>query len=241
MTTTPDLIDRLVACATPVRRLQPPLVRAGWWLLFAALLLGFIGAAHGLRPDIFECMRQPRFVVAMFGALATGVLAAVASFRVSLPDGSRLWLLLPSPALALWVSAVGYGCLNDWVSIGPDGIRLGEAVRCFATLVLTSVPLSVAMLVMLSHAALLRATEVSLAGGLAVAAVSSFALSLFHDLDATVMILMWNLGSAAVLATLGAVFGKSMFRWTAARLTPMPEHSINDARVRSPVKNSETR
>jgi hypothetical protein len=241
VTTTPDLIDMLVARATPVQRLRPPLVRAGSWLLFAALLLGVIGATHGLRPDIFECVRQPRFVVATFGALATGVLAAVASFRVSLPDGSRLWLLLPSPALVLWVSAIGYGCLTDWVSIGPDGIRLGEAVRCFATLLLTSVPLSIAMLVMLSYAALLRTTEVSLAGGLAIAAMTSFALSLFHDLDATVMILAWNLGSAAILATLSALFGKSMFRWTAARLTPMLEHSINEARVRSPVKNADTR
>ena len=204
---------------------EPPLLRAGLWLLFAALLLGLIGVAHGLRPDIFQCMQQPRFIVAMFGALATGILAAIASFRVSLPDGSRLWLLLPLPALALWVSAIGYGCLTDWVTIGPDGVRLGEAVRCFATLLLTSVPLSIAMLVMLRYAALLRATEVSLMGGLAVAAMTSFALSLFHDLDATLMILMWNLGSAAILATLGTIFGKSMFAWTAARLMPRVEGS----------------
>ena len=229
--TTPDLIDRLVAGATPVRRLQPPLVRAGWWLLLAALLLGVIGAAHGLRPDIFECVRQPRFVVATFGALATGMLAAAASFQVSLPDGSRLWLLLPSPALALWLSTIGYGCLTDWVSIGPDGIHLNEAVRCFATLLLTSVPLWIMMLVMLSYAAPLRSTEVSLTGGLAIAAVTSFALSLFHELDATVMILVWNVGSAAILSTLGALFGKSMFSWTAARLMPMQEHSINDTRA----------
>ena len=102
---------------------------------------------------------------------------------------------------------------------------MGEAVQCFATLLLTSVPLSIAMLVMLRYAALLRSTEVSLMGGLAVAAMTSFALSLFHDLDATMMILIWNLGSAAILATLGAAFGKSMFAWTAARLTPPVEGS----------------
>jgi hypothetical protein len=225
VTTTPDLIDTLVACATPVRRLKPPLVRAGLWLLFAMFVLGLIGVVHGLRPDIFQCMQQPRFVVAMLGALATGILAAVASFRISLPDGSRLWLLLPLPPLALWVCAIGYGCLTDWVTIGPDGVRLGEAVRCFATLLLTSVPLSIAMLVMLRYAALLRATEVSLMGGLAVAAITSFALSLFHDLDATMMILIWNLGSAVILATLAAAFGKSMFAWTAARLMPTVEGS----------------
>jgi hypothetical protein len=193
--------------------------------LFAALVLGLIGVAHGLRPDIFQRLQQPRFVVAMFGALATGMLAAVASFRVSLPDGSRLWLLFPLPALALWFSAIGYGCLTDWVTIDPDGLHLGEAVRCFATLLLTSVPLSIAMLVMLRYAALLRATEVSLMAGLAVAAMTSFALSLFHDLDATMMILIWNLGSAVLLATLGAIFGKSMFAWTAARLMPPVEGS----------------
>ena len=225
MTSTPDLIDELVASADPVRRLKHPLIRAGQWLLFAAVVLGLIGIAHGLRTDIFECVRQPRFVIAMFGAVATGILAAVASFRISLPDGSRLWLLLPLPALALWVSAIGYGCLTDWVTIGPDGVHFGEAVRCFATLLLTSVPLSIAMLVMLRYAALLRPTEVSFMGGLAIAAMTSFALSLFHDLDATMMILIWNLGSAAILATLAVVFGKSMFAWTATRLMPPVEGS----------------
>lgn len=38
MTSTPDLIDSLVADAQPLRRLQPPAVRALCWLLFAALV-----------------------------------------------------------------------------------------------------------------------------------------------------------------------------------------------------------
>jgi hypothetical protein len=147
VTKTPDLIDTLVDCAAPVRRLRPPLVRAALWLLFAALVLGLIAVAHGMRPDIVERLRQPVFVIGMFGALATGVLATIASFRVSLPDGSRSWLLLPLPALVLWVSTISYGCLTDWVSMGANSIHMGEAVRCFATLLLTSVPLSIAMLV----------------------------------------------------------------------------------------------
>ena len=88
----------------------------------------------------------------------------MASFKFSLPDRSRWWMLLPAPALAVWVSTIGYGCLTDWVSMGPDGVRMGEAVRCFATLLLTSVPLSIAMLVMLRHAALLRPTAVGCPG-----------------------------------------------------------------------------
>src|SRR5262249_58888235 len=136
----------------------------------------------------------------MFGALATGILAAAASFGISLPDSSRLWALLPLPALVVWISTIGYGCLTDWVSFTTDGVRLGETVRCFATLVMTSVPLSIAMLVMLRYAALLPALEVNVLGGLAVAALTSFAVSLFHGLNATLMILIWNLGPADLLA-----------------------------------------
>jgi hypothetical protein len=222
VTRTPDLIDALVETATPVRRLRPPIVRAGLWLAFAAIVLGLIAIAHGVRPDFSDCLRQPLFVLGMLGALATGISAAVASFRLSLPDSSRLWTLLPLPALALWVATIGYGCLTDWVSMDPDGIRLGEAVRCFATLLMTSVPLSIAMLVMLRHTALLRPIEVSVLGGLAVAAVTAFALSLFHDLDATVMILIWNLGAAALIATLGSLFGRSMLTWMASHFTTLP-------------------
>ena len=222
MTKTPDLIDTLVQDATPVRRLRPPLVRAGLWLAFAAIVLGLIAIAHGLRPDFSDCMRQPLFVVGLLGALATGISAAVASFQLSLPDSSRLWIILPLPALALWVVTIGYGCLTDWVSIGPDSVRLGEAIRCFATLLMTSVPLSIAMLAMLRYTALLRPLEVSVLGGLAVAAVTAFALSLFHDLDATVMILLWNLGAAALIASLGSFFGRSMLTWMASHFTTLP-------------------
>ena len=226
MTKTPDLIDALVETATPVRRLRPPIVRTGLWLAFAAAVLGLIAVAHGVRPDFFGYVRQPLFVLGMLGALATGILAAVASFQISLPDSSRLWTVLPLPAVALWVSSIGYGCLTDWVSIGPNGVRLGEAARCFATLFMTSVPLSIAMLFMLRYAALLRPLEISVMGGLAVAAVTAFALSLFHDLDATVMILIWNLGSAALIAVLGSLFGRSMLIWMASHFETLPRPDV---------------
>jgi hypothetical protein len=217
---TPDLIDSLVEAATPVRRLRPPLIRAALWLLLAVIVMGLLAVAHGLRSDIAMQLQQPVFVVGMVGTLATAILAAIASFKLGLPEGSRFWLLLPYPALALWVSTIGYGCLTDWVSIGPDGVRMGEAVRCFATLLLTSVPLSIAMLVMLRHAALLRPTAVSATGGLAIAAMTAFALSLIHDLDATVMVLVWNLGSAALIAGLASAYGRSAFSWFASRVMP---------------------
>ena len=97
------------------------------------------------------------------------------------------------------------------------GYELPPLIRCFATLVLTSLPLSLAMLMMLRYAAPLRPTAVTLAGSLAVAAITATALSLLHDLDATVMILMWNLGTAALFVGLGGAFGGTMFSWAGPR------------------------
>jgi hypothetical protein len=203
--TTPDLIAALAADATPVRRLRPPFARAAAWLIFAVLLIAAITVVHGLRPDLAERLRQPVFTLGIVASLVTGILATVASFLVSLPDRSRLWLLLPAPSFAVWLSAIGYGCLTDWVSLGPNSVRVGEAVRCFVILVVTSLPLSLVLLAMLRHAAPLRPTLVTLAGSLSVAAITATALSLFHNPDATIMILIWNLGTSVLIIALACL------------------------------------
>ena len=217
MIKTPDLIASLAANATPVRRLRPPVMRAACWLLLAAVVLTLLAINQGIRPDLVQRLREPAFAVSMAASLLTGLLAAVAAFLVSLPDRSRLWLLLPVPALVAWLSNVGYQCLVQWVEIGLDGVSLGEAARCFATLVLTSLPLSLAMLVMLRYAAPLRPNAATFMASLAVAAITATALSLFHIVDATVMILMWNFGTAVLFVGLAGAFGRRMFRWVAPR------------------------
>ena len=214
MITTPDLIESLVANAAPVRRLRPPVARAVGWLLFAALMLALLAISHEVRPDLALRLRQPEFVIGIAASLATGVLAAIASFIASIPDRSRRWLLLPLPALVLWVSTIGYGCLVNWVSLSPS-LPLGNEAGCFALLVLTGVPLSLAMLIMLRHAALLAPTRVAISGSLAVAAVTATALSIFHEHDASAIILIWNFGTAVLLVALGGAFGRRMFSWVA--------------------------
>jgi len=217
VTTTPDLIDLLAANLTPVRRLRPPIARAAAWLALAAVIVALLAITQGLRSDIATCSRQSSFVMSLGGALLTGVLATIAAFMLSLPDRSRLWIVLPAPTLVFWLATVGYQCLTAWISIQPGGITLGEAARCLATLVLTGLPLSLALLLMLRHAAPLRPTPVILTGSLAVAAITAVALSLFHSGDATVMILMWNLGTANLFVGLGSIFGGTMFSWVAPR------------------------
>jgi hypothetical protein len=205
MTSTPDLIAALSANLTPVRRLRPPLVRAFMWLMLAVFVLALIGTGHGLRPNLSMYLANIIFLVGLSASLLTGAFAAIAAFFVSLPDRSRLWAMLPVPTLVVWLASIGHQCLTNWIDVGPEGMKLGETAECFATLGLTSLPLSLALVLMLRYAAPLRPTRVILLGSLAVAGITASALSLFHALDATAMVLMFNLGTALLILGAGTV------------------------------------
>jgi hypothetical protein len=213
MIRTTDLIEALVGDARPVRRLRPPVLRAALWLLLPALIFGLLVLGHGVRPDLAERLGQLDFVVGTAASMLTGTLAAIASFMLNVPDRSRSWALLPTPALLIWMATLGHGCLVNWVNLGPDGVQLGETARCFGTVLLTSLPLALAMFAMLRRGSLLSANTMALTGSLAVAAISATAMSIFHSLDATVMILVWNLGVAALIVVVGCLLGR---RWERA-------------------------
>ena len=218
MIPTPDLINLLATRVTPVRRLRRPAVRAALWLLLSAVVVGLLVVGHGSRQDLWQRVRETSFVIGIFATVLTAICAAIAAFMLSLPDRPRRWALLPLPAFAVWVSTIGYQCLSNWVVFDPVGMRWGETARCFSTLGLASLPLSLAIVVMLRYAAPLRPTVVTLTAGLAVSAVTATAMALIHDLDASVMILMWNFGTAAVIVGLGGLFGRRMLAWVATRL-----------------------
>ena len=205
---TSHLIQSLANAARPIRVIRPPLLRAGCWLLIALVALVLLALEHGLRSDIANQLRNPSFLVGTTASCLTGALAALGCLMASLPDRSRYWLLLPLPPLAVWTATLGYGCLTDWVSYDAGGLRMGAAFQCFATVLLVSLPLSASIFVMLRHAARLRPTLVTLAAGLAVAGMTSTAMSLLYRLDATVMNLIWNLGTATLIVLIEALVGR---------------------------------
>lgn len=214
---TADLIRSLADNVAPVRPLRPPLLRAAVWLAVAAVLLAVLTAIHGLRPQFAERMRDAVFLTGMLASLATGILAAIAAFLISLPDTSRLWLLLPVPPLVLWMANIGYQCLAGWVALPPGAVTVEAASGCLLTLVVTSAPLSLLLLVMLRYAVLIRPVSVALAGSLAVSGITASALSMFHPLDATIMVLGWNLGTALLFVGLATLAGRRASRRNLSR------------------------
>jgi hypothetical protein len=71
---------------------------------------------------------------------------------------------------------------------------------------------------MLRYAAMLRAGAVAMTGGLAIAAITASALPLFHNHDATAMILIWNVGMALLITGITSLFGRRFFSLLATRM-----------------------
>jgi hypothetical protein len=200
---TEELVGRLAAGLRPVRRLSPPWWRAAGWLSGAVGTIGIAVALHGLRPDIATRLTLAFDVGQWVLSAATGVLAALAAFLIALPDRSPRWALLPLPAAAAWLATLGWGCMGDLVRLGPAAWSLGTSWGCLRFIAGLGIPLLGVLLWTVRYALPIRPVPVAMLAGLASASLCSAGLSLFHHLDAALMILLWH-GGAVLLVTLAA-------------------------------------
>jgi len=182
---TERLIERLAAEAQPVRRLRPPLLRAGLWLLAVAALFAVALLFFADLALFVSRAENPRLVVELVATLLTGITAVLAAFQLSLPDRSPVWSLLPLPWLGLWLATSGYSCYRSFRALGYDDGSLGESAHCFRFIVGVSVPLAISLLVLIRRARPLAPVRVAAVGGLGVAATAAFALQFFHPFDVT--------------------------------------------------------
>ncbi len=207
---TEDLIARLSASAEPVRRLQPPYVRATVWLVvvvpYLALLMSALFAGRANRLPIVT----QAFVVEQVAAVATGVTAAIAAMVTLVPGYRRTVLLAPIGAGLVWAVAVSRECLAQMPS--PDG-ALPEHWACVpATLVATVLPAAV-MIVMLRRGAPLTPRLSTSLGVLAAGGLAHAGVRLVHRLDPGIVVLVWHLGTVFALSVAGAWIGRQLLRW----------------------------
>jgi hypothetical protein len=197
---TEALIERLAARAEPVRRLRPPVVRALAWLALTTVVSAVAVAWLADMETFFGRARELRQLIELGATLATGLLAIVAAFHLSVPDRSPRWALLPLPTLAVWLAVAGAGCVASWVN--GTASDLGESSECFAIIVAVSIPLGITVLWALARAKPLVPSRVAAVGGLGVAALAAFLLQFFHPFDVTVLDLA--LHAVAVALVVGA-------------------------------------
>lgn len=214
MTDTNTLIEQLASRARPVRPLASPMRRTLAWIAMATAIVALIAAAFGLRPNLATELSAAPALIEWTASILTGVLAAYAVFQISVPGRSPAWAWLPVPILLLWLSGLGWGCLQDLARIGSDAFLFKfTSWHCAVAITMTGVPLGLVLLLMVRHAGVVRPRATAMLTALSAAALSAAGVSLYHGEESALMVLVWHLGAVALLSLLCLLFGRPLFSW----------------------------
>jgi hypothetical protein len=210
---TNGLIRGLADKLEPVRPLRHPWIRTATWLALSVPYVAAIVFLMQPRHDLALKMFEPRYVIEQASALAVGLLAAAAAFASTVPAYNRKFLVLPLLPLALWLGTLGHGCFQDWIHLGPDGLVVRPDWMCLPVIAFIGAVPAITMSAMLRRGAPLTPHLTSALGGLAAAGLGSFGLRLTESQDASVMVLVWQLGSVFVLSALAGSAGRHLLNW----------------------------
>jgi hypothetical protein len=116
--------------------------------------------------------------------------------------------------LAVWLASVGNGCIQDWLALGPEGLKLRVDWDCLPAASLVGIVPGIAMVAMLRRGAPLFPRTTLAMGALAVGALANAGMQLYHEGDVSIMVLVWHLGSVAVLSATAAGIARHVLRWS---------------------------
>jgi hypothetical protein len=200
------LIGDLGADLKPVRRLPPPWLRALVWLGVVVIVALILVATRTLLPALGIVGNDPFMLPGAYASLLTAALAAIAAFELSLPDRSDAWIWLPAPALVVWIALNGLGCLATLAIPGTQTTPF-QFMVCLSLIFAISVPLTIAMIVMVRRARPLRPLRVAALGGLAASGAAATLLVLIHPHDSAVLDLAAHAVAVAVIIGLNVLLG----------------------------------
>lgn len=212
-TDTAGLIARMAAAAGPVRPLRPVWQQVLGWLLAAFPVLALAVWLMGPRADLAEALTTPRYLIEQGAALATVITSAIAALILTRPGRDLRLAIAPAAPGAVWMGSLGAGCVADWIRRGPDGLMLTPELECFLYISVIGLVPAALLLGMLRKGAPLAPRATLFLAVLAAAALGNFGLRLFHAQDGAFMVVIWQMGSVAVLAGLAGLAGPRLLRW----------------------------
>ena len=158
-------------------------------------------------------LTDARFLVEQIAALLTGITAAAAALATTIPGFDRRIVLFPLLPLAVCLTSLGQGCLENWIELGPGGLSLQPDWICFPAIALVGAAPAIVMAVMLRRGAPLSPQLSAALGGLAAAGLGNFGVRFFHPQDASLMVLVWQFGAVVMLSAIAALLGRYLLSW----------------------------
>lgn len=210
---TEELIGSLASDVIPVRRLLLPPFRMAIWLGLSLPWIVLVVWYMGVRPDLMSRLGDGTWLAEQSLALMTALTAALAALCVSVP-GRPLWeRLLPLLPLGLWVGTIVQGCIQSIMAGGPWTSLIRMDWSCTPHIALLGIGPAVVMIALVRKGAPVAPYVTIGYAALAATALAAFGLRFFHAEDASLMILVWQLGSVALLTAACTLFAERLFPW----------------------------
>jgi len=201
------LVRELSADLTTVRRLPSPGLSVLIWLAIIGSMALALAMVSDVKAMIIRLMAAPDMWLAALASMFTAVLAATAAFELSLPDRKAAWALLPLPALLLWISASGMGCLRVWSVAEASPMPPDQPEHCLIFILGFSLPLSLLLIALLRRGFSLRPNLTAVIGGLACASAAATLLNFVHPYDAAATDLAVHALAVAIVVLTNTAFG----------------------------------
>ena len=210
---TEELIRQLAGAAEPVARLPAPWRRTVLWLAIAVADIAMFVLVMSPRRDLGVVLAHPAFIIEQLAALAAGIAAGFAAFASIVPGYNRRVLLWPLLPLAIWLASVGGGCAAVWIQRGAAGLALESDWACLPVIAVIGAVPATAIVFMLRRGAPLSPQLTAALGGLAAAGLGDFGLRLCHAEDASLTVLVWQIGSVLLLTAAAGIAGRRILGW----------------------------
>jgi hypothetical protein len=209
---TDELIERLAAEGTPVRRLPDPARRALWWTA-AALVATTLGVLYfGVRRDMGDAWYTTLLPARLALLAATLWLAVITAFRLAVPGREvRAW--------ARWWPLVALGALVSLsaaeVLTGAVTGSMGSPLRswmCVRKVAFVGTIPAILAVVLIHRAAPLEPRWTALLGVLAAGAAGALTSEIACPIHAPIHIFLWHVVPVVAFAVVGGVIGAFLWR-----------------------------
>ena len=200
---TDQLIDRLVADASPVRRLVDPRRRAALWAAIALVCVGLGVTFFGARLAVAGPATLIPFLVRLGLLAATMWLSVVTAFRLAVPgEDQRAWTRWwPLLLLGALIAVVAAELVLVWI-VGETGSPL-RAWTCVRKLTVVGAVPAVAAMVLIRRAAPLDPVWTALLGLVAAGAAGALTSELACPIRMPMHVMLWHVLPIVAYAAIG--------------------------------------
>jgi len=204
---TDQLIDRLVADVTPVRRLLKPTERAALWTAMALVAVAFGVAWFGIRHDIATAWLEPGVLARIALLASTMWLSIVAAFRLSVPGGetrafARWW---PIALLGVLTAISAAELVAAW-AVGAAGSPL-RSWTCVRKVAFVGTVPAIVSIVLISRGFAVEPRWTAILGVLAAGAAGALTSELACPIHAPLHVFLWHITPVIVSTAVGALVG----------------------------------